>query len=545
MEDQARNLESIAQGLDNIQARHRLGPDGKEHPFFAWRPRCAPWHPEGNLTFQRDVLSCKARKVAIIAGNGAGKTITLCRLAAALACGFDPLTKTKPAKDQLIWILTEPKLVDPLFRRVIEMVPQRYWLERPYRSKGEQHLVCVNGRIQMKSTGMPPEEFQQENVSKILADEEPPKKILDECMARLRRDDSQFIWFATPVRGSQSMDNEFNGFRESERGAIDGKVAWFSASVEDNDTLPKEFIEEQKRRYKNDPDMYKIRVLGQFVNLRGRHIFADAIEFLESRKAPAKEWLRFGPSGSPFFSKEHVPLSWDLWRRPIPGRKHVIGADLSEGGLLGDYTAAFVLDVDSGEIIARFHGKIEPGPFGRELAFCGHFMGNATLNWEMNMQGAAVLDRLRQMHYPRLALRESFGGRVKTAIQTYGFRTDHNSKHAIITNLQDGLKDGLLLIPDHDTIEELANFGYLRKEESTSKTVGMGALDGHDDLVMALAITWYTGRRFAMSGRAPDPEKSFDEQLFEEALEEVSGQKKRRPSIFSRPFVGGLFSTGR
>lgn len=506
--------------LQKEENQRRLGADGQEHPFFAWHPRCPPWHPEGGLTFQEKLIACRARMIGVVTSNRVGKSMTGTRICAARAIGFDPLLpERKFALDQLIWVLTEPKLVQGLFKRIVNMIPQRYWLDSPRWSQGSERLRCVNGDIVMKSTGMKREEFQADSVSFLWPDEEPPEHIWGECMIRLDRPDSQCLLTLTPVNGTQFMWDEFGGFREDDFEVMDGEMSWFTASMEQNDTLPEDYIKRMKHQFRNDPDMYAIRIEGKYVNMRGRCLFSSVVSRMREEAQPAKERIRFNSDGKQRPTEMETEC-WEVWKRPEPGHQYVIGADLAEGGLEGDYTAAFVLDTDLAEVVAKYHGKSEPGPFGRELVYCGRWFNKAIINWEMNMQGAAVLDRMREMQYPRLALRNSMGGRVKTQLQTYGFRTDRHSKPTIIENLRDALADEMLYVPDLETIDELGHFGYLRKGQASGGNLGMGALSGHDDLVMALAIAWHTAKKNTRISRAPEVPKNFGDELEEMVIKE-------------------------
>jgi len=503
------------------EAKRRLGADGQEHPFYAWRPRCAPWHPAGKVTYQRDVLTCAAHMIGVTGANRSGKSLLGCRVVAARMTGSDPLhPEKKILPDQNIWVLAEPKLVEKLFKRIVSMIPKRFWAKDPRWSKGEQSLETTNGTILMKSTGMKREEFQADSVSLIWADEEPPQYIWDECMTRLDRVDSQVLLTFTPVNGTQFMWDEFNGFTDEDREVMEGERSWFTANMEDNDTLPKDYIARQKHRYRNDPDMYAIRIQGQYINMRGRCLFSNVIARMQEDARPAKERIRFNSAGKACPTDLETEC-WDIWKRPEPGHQYVLAADLAEGGLEGDFTAAFIIDTDMAEVVGRYHGKSEPGPFGREMVYCGHWYNKAIINWEMNMQGAAVLDRMREMCYPRLALRTSMGGRVKTQLQTYGFRTDRHSKPTIIENLRDALADSMLYVPDAETIEELSHFGYLRKGQSSAGTMGMGALSGHDDLVMALAIAWHTAKKNAKVSKAPEPPRNWGDELEDSVIKEA------------------------
>jgi hypothetical protein len=138
------------------------------------------------------------------------------------------------------------------------------------------------------------------------------------------------------------------------------------------------------------------------------------------------------------------------------------------------------------------------------------------------------------MHYPRVCIRESFAGKIQSRLQQVGFRTSGDSKHAIIQDLRDALGDGILVMPDALTFEELTEFGYLKKDRGNAKARGLGALKGHDDLVMSLAIAWYTTRFAGPPVQAKNTPIPLGEQLIREWEQ---SQKPRRRQVF----LGGPF----
>lgn len=523
--------EQAADILAKESARRQKTSDGKTHPFYAWRPNCAPWYPNSRVKAQEMLPKCRARKVALIGGNGSGKTNVMVEMAVGRAIGSLPMLELTWPSPQNLWVLTEPKLVDPLFERIVVQTPASKLLSKPYRSKGEQHLEFKNGSIiRMKSTGMDRSEFQMENVDAIYADEEPPKHILDECMARLRKKGSQMIYFFTPVDGTQYSWEEFHGFPEStcpECGQIhfeatDGEIAWFSASMLDNGELPEDYVASQKKRYANDPDQYAIRIEGKYVNLRGRCVFSEkALNRLREAMKPATEKVFWKTDGTLQVVEQSLSEHWLLWERPVAGCSYAIGADIAEGGLEGDFSAAHVLRVDTGRIVASYRGKTSPGDFGKDLALAGRFYNKALIAWEMNMQGAAVYDRLSDLAYPRLYRNRSFSAKIDAINNQWGFRTTGPSKRSIVSNLNDALSEGALVVHDEATLAELRQFGWLRKESGAGRTYGMGAMSGHDDTVMALAITWEAASQVNVTqprvGDEADPMKAYIDKMYKQA----------------------------
>ena len=537
---------SSKEGLEAVQRElslRRQGPDGKLHPFYTWRPgterfreeATTPYLREGNLMFQEVLPHSTSFLMGIVTANGTGKTEFGCHYTVSRAKGqhpvFPELTWNVP---QRIRIGCEARLIDALLKRVVEMCPPQD-IARIYWGKGPlQGIEFKNGsEIRMMSYDLPREAWQSLELDLIWFDEEPPKAILDEAFARMRKEGSQILFSFTGVNGTIYSHDLFEGFRESDYLALEGDICWGRSKMDENPFLPQSHIDREKRRYRHDPDMYAIRIDGDYRVLRGRHIFKDVLEEVESTIRRPHDHIIFDRWGR--IEHADVAFSWAIWEHPSPHAHYVIGADLAEGGLEGDYTAAFVLNVDTGVVAARYHGKVEPGPFGRELYWVGRRYNTALINWELNMQGAAVWDRLKEMGYPRLALQKNATGKIRTEMQAHGFRTGPHNKQRIIENLRDALGDGLIQVRDELVVQELANFGYLRKEEASAKTHGLAALSGHDDLVMALAITWFTAR----DGGRPDVIRSYEDENFGDALERetlkgLNGGRKSR----IQPFFG-------
>ncbi|MGN0302455.1 MAG: hypothetical protein ACI4BI_06245, partial [Anaerotardibacter sp.] len=55
-----------------------------------------------------------------------------------------------------------------------------------------------------------------------------------------------------------------------------------------------------------------------------------------------------------------------IWEKPKPNVNYVVGSDVAEGLILGDYSAGVVLD-NNANMVAKWHGHIDPDLFGTEL----------------------------------------------------------------------------------------------------------------------------------------------------------------------------------
>lgn len=552
--------------LEEGQRKLQLDFDGKPFPFYAWRPGTSryigkdeesgtfcdacekPHHAyfwddvdeetgivtrRDGLEFQETLTTSKAFLNAAVTATGAGKTDWLVETCAARAIGEHPIFPGLTWKaPQRIYFGTEARTIDPIFRRLRAQFPNRYILKTIY-SKGAEEIFLTNGStVRMMSYDLPREAWQADQLNALFLDEEPPRHFWAEAMRRMRKDDSQVYLGCTTLKGSTFVHEVFQRFPQRYRNAQEGEISWSGAPMYANPHLPRDYVRRQREMYKNDPEMMEIVVEGKPKCLEGRYIFPEGVllEMLDTCVGP-KGFYVVGTDGIVAQTKVSVG-AWKVWKTPEPGHRYVMAADLSEGGLEGDYTACPVLDVDTGEIAALFHGRVEPGPFAVECAAIGRWYHRATVNFEKNMQGAAFLDRIRMIDYPNIALSKNHSGKIRTELQSYGFRTDKASKPLIINALRDALCDKLIRIPDVATLRELQNFGWLRKEDAAAGRHGMGVIgSGHDDLVMALAITWFTARF------APPPKRVLGglKPLWQRILE---GEKRDPTKGRSRLFGG-------
>jgi|SRR5688500_317455 len=169
-----------------------------------------------------------------------------------------------------------------------------------------------------------------------------------------------------------------------------------------------------------------------------------------------------------------------IWVLPDAQHRYCMGADVAEGLDHGDYSDASVLDANTGELVAKWHGHIPPREFGHQLALLGRFYNNALIGCEANNHGLSTIDALRDLKYPRLYRRRSLDSTSKKATLKWGWYTNKQTKPLMIDGLDQALRDDAIIVYDRNTFGELRT--YIRDEK--------GYLHGspHDDRVVSLAI---------------------------------------------------------
>lgn len=169
-----------------------------------------------------------------------------------------------------------------------------------------------------------------------------------------------------------------------------------------------------------------------------------------------------------------------IWVPPDPQHRYCIGADVAEGLDHGDYSDAAVLDANTGELVAKWHGHIPPRDFATQLDLLGRYYNFALVGCEANNHGVSTIDQLRELKYPRLFRKRTIGETLKKTTIKWGWHTTRQSKPLMIDGLDQAIREGSVIIYDRHTLGELRT--YVRDEK--------GRLHGspHDDRVISLAI---------------------------------------------------------
>lgn len=171
-----------------------------------------------------------------------------------------------------------------------------------------------------------------------------------------------------------------------------------------------------------------------------------------------------------------------VWAEPDPSSVYVIGADVAEGLSHGDYSSAHVVDARTHQVVAHWHGHIEPDLFGDLLAEIGFWYNGALLGVENNNHGLTTLKAIQRYGYKNIYRSRRLQQRNPEATEILGWRTTAATKPLAIDELAAAIRDGEIDLADSPTINELISF--VRQAN--------GRMNGspHDDRVMSLAICW-------------------------------------------------------
>jgi hypothetical protein len=171
-----------------------------------------------------------------------------------------------------------------------------------------------------------------------------------------------------------------------------------------------------------------------------------------------------------------------IWQKPDPGRFYSIGADVAEGLVDGDYSCATVGDNDSFDVVAMWHGHIDPDLFGMELVKLAKYYNEAYLGVEGNNHGLTTLNSIKKLEYWNLYFSKNYDRVADTMTQKLGWYTTIRTKPLMIDKLAEFIREMHLGIYSDFMISEMITY-IIEDNGKTNAQVGC-----HDDTVMSLAI---------------------------------------------------------
>lgn len=196
--------------------------------------------------------------------------------------------------------------------------------------------------------------------------------------------------------------------------------------------------------------------------------------------------------GYQVFFEENPKGYLKVWQKPIASHDYVIGADVSEGievmpddpdrSKRLDYSAVCVMDRRTAEIVATWHGRVDPDQMGRQLEALGRYYNDAIIGVEKNNHGLSSLIVLRDLNYPRIYYREKEGLSSIRSTDEMGWRTDRFTRPLMIDECSKWLRERRIIIYDEELLGEMLSF--VRYPDGQ----GRAQQGSFDDRVIALMI---------------------------------------------------------
>ena len=206
--------------------------------------------------------------------------------------------------------------------------------------------------------------------------------------------------------------------------------------------------------------------------------------FLDSN---ALEWMR--QCVKPPIAREGLGNAVWVWKYPLTEHNYIMSADVARGDSK-DYSTFHIIDVDEGEVVAEYKGKIRPDNFAVLLNEWGLKYNKALMCPENNSYGFGTILKLLELNYPRMYYRKKsqgayLGGYVPpSSAENAGFNTNGKTRNTMLGKLEEVLRNKQLYVPSSRFYEEVKTFTWQSGRVQAKKGF-------NDDLVMSLGIgTW-------------------------------------------------------
>lgn len=176
-----------------------------------------------------------------------------------------------------------------------------------------------------------------------------------------------------------------------------------------------------------------------------------------------------------------------VWEKYDFKKNYMIVADVARGDG-EDYSTFHVLEIDSMEQVAEYHGQISVDMFARLITDAGRDYGDALVIPENNSLGHEVCNKLVEFEYPNIYYHEkgdhTYVEHYKAQYATNvvaGFTISSKTRPLVVAKLEEFIRNNLIIIKSKRTVEELRTFIWKNGRPEAQK-------GKNDDLIMPLAI---------------------------------------------------------
>lgn len=154
---------------------------------------------------------------------------------------------------------------------------------------------------------------------------------------------------------------------------------------------------------------------------------------------------------------------------------------LGEGS---DYFTAHVINNITGRQVAKLKKQFNEVEYTKQVYCLGIYYNTALIGLETNFSTYPT-NKLDELRYPKLYIREKEDGYTNKKEKRFGFKTTSITRPLILAELQAIVLDEIDKIVDEETLQEMLR---VIKNDKGRPEAEQGE---HDDLVMGLAISYY------------------------------------------------------
>jgi hypothetical protein len=237
---------------------------------------------------------------------------------------------------------------------------------------------------------------------------------------------------------------------------------------------------------------------------RGQEWFDQTTKNLSDRQIAQEYLCDFASSGETFLTSRDIEWVREMatppkertgfdnnvwiWEYPLTEHTYIMSADVSRGDSK-DYSSFHIIDMDEGECVAEYKGKIPPDRFAELLSEFGKRYNNALLCPENNSYGYATILKLKEIQYPNIYHKRRKAVYVGDYVPSKdtdiaGFTTSGKTRNLILSKLEEVLRNKLIRVYSTRFYEELKTFTWKNNKAQAMKGY-------NDDLVISFAIAMW------------------------------------------------------
>lgn len=161
---------------------------------------------------------------------------------------------------------------------------------------------------------------------------------------------------------------------------------------------------------------------------------------------------------------------------------YVLGGDTAGEG--SDFFTGHVINNITGKQVTKLKKQFNEVEYTKQMYCLGMYYNKALIGIETNFSTYPT-NKLEEIRYPNLYIREKEDDYTNRKEKKYGFKTTQITRPLILANLQQIVLEEIEKIVDEETLREMLKF---IKNDNGRPEAEQGE---HDDLVLGLAITYY------------------------------------------------------
>lgn len=215
----------------------------------------------------------------------------------------------------------------------------------------------------------------------------------------------------------------------------------------------------------------------------------------------------------PLFN-EHPFGELSIFRRPKKDRQYSIGVDVAFAEKGRDYSCIQVIDKQSFEQVAEWHGKtLDPDELGRAAMMLGCFYNTAVVAIERNNMGIGSVIALRDTRYPYIYSPKTHA-KVEGdgPLDSLGWENTSVTRPLALGHMEELLRSRRLKINSPGLISECLSFKFSEKGKPEAES------GKRDDRVLAMAIACQAALDMPYIDKKPTLARMLHEEDFKETL---------------------------